>query len=766
MHTLHNITCTKHCSKHEGFTENKLMVTCDSHLRRITHYHYTSWPDFGCPTTKSFLAMTKAIGPTSKGKPIVVHCSGGVGRTGAFITVHTALERIRDKRTVDMKDIVCRIRKQREGMIQSQEQYKFCCEAVADELAPEQEEATSGSVESHPPPPPHNIMQTATPLSSPSLPTTETSNRETQELSRTAETQPSSGMATPPPVGRVSPPPPSSSPPPPISEPQTPHKVQLPPTTPLAPSTPEITITGPTPRSSLEETDKELIQQKLDSIASEQGKEEKKDTPSKEENQVVSEEGQGKERQSEEKERPPVRDSMASITQRTPAVKSEPSLRKSGDETQHDEVQEPEEQQLKEAEETAKKSESSSPNLEPKKDEQSQAQEKDDVKQKFVKKGERPLIKEKDKLESQKPPPKKEVKEMKVKTEASKETIKPQQKKEKVDKGGEPEVPNKDKSSGSEAKAEESGKEEEEEDGGFSIGDDPLDFKPPPKKSLKDQKQPKPLAQQPWKYQKKATPWTPPKASPQPSSPARSAPPPPEKTKRPPTPKQQRHRQDVVVRNEPEVYTRAIKKIAIPSIFGGGAPQSPAVSPKPPAVSPKPSPRRLGHTAADKTKEENEPQVSPGRKPPSFGMRVLPQPSPRPPVESQQKAESEDDGVGEKPRSVLDMISKLQGAKKPADNQPAYKLPSPPKKATWSTATVPSSSSSTSTPTYKLPIPMQKTAAKTVVQVKPKEAGRQKEQTVASGASSSNEESSSSTAAGDSGVGNVTRLLARFQGGQ
>ena len=69
-------------------------------LRRITHFQYLSWPDFGAPQTpEDFLQFLVAV--RDKGLlsmevngPPVVHCSAGVGRSGTFILVDACLRRI------------------------------------------------------------------------------------------------------------------------------------------------------------------------------------------------------------------------------------------------------------------------------------------------------------------------------------------------------------------------------------------------------------------------------------------------------------------------------------------------------------------------------------------------------------------------------------------------------------------------------------------------------------------------------------------------
>ena len=751
-------------SQHEGYTESKLMVTCDSHLRRVTHYHYTSWPDFGNPPTNSFLDMAKAVGPMSKDNPIIVHCSAGLGRSGVFITVHTALECFRDKRKVDIKEIAGKIRKQREGMIQSKDQYWFCLEAVANELAPEaaaeeEQQPAVRAMEPLPPPPPQEAGRFTSPVMfvpdssfSPLIPPTPTTPRRNDDdvTSPSVDTPPPT--TTPTSSQRASPPPPSSSPPPPISEPPTPLKAPLP------PSSPEIVYTPPTPRLSREESDRELIQRKLDSMANQKDKE--KQRPSNEESKIVKEEQPGGKGRTD-KERPPaaaaIRDSIGSITQRTLVVKPEPTEKLSTEETRPDKVnkqpaaEQPSSTQPPHIETRDRQKEADTPKIS-KKDASVVSQE-----------TERALKEVKDKAEThkeaQKPPPKKEAKEERDRIKTSKEAAKPPTKKEAEVKKDKPALPVKGKPA--EAKVEESGKEdsEEEEDGGFSIGDDLLDFKPPPKKSLKDVKQSKASNQPSWKYPKKPSPLTPPSSGSGPPSSTRTpSEPAPTKKQRPPTPKL--HPREVT-RNEPAVYTKVIRKLVIPSVFGGAASQSPAGSPQP---SPRTSPRKFGQPTADTTKRENEPQLSPAGKPPAFGQRVLPVTSPRPATtaESHTQKESADKdttagGGEEKAMNVLERIKLLQGAKKPTSSPtPAYKLPTLPQKATWSTG---STASTSAKPTYKLP---QRSAVKPVKPDIPESKPPAETTSPAKEAFSRSEpEPSSDSASG----GNVARLLARFQGG-
>ena len=103
--------------------------------RFVFHLHYKGWPDFGIPNdTKAFISMIREANK-SQGGPIVVHCSAGLGRTGVFITVQSALALHEAGYEVDLMRIATTIRKQRDGMIQTADQFKFCYQAVADALS-------------------------------------------------------------------------------------------------------------------------------------------------------------------------------------------------------------------------------------------------------------------------------------------------------------------------------------------------------------------------------------------------------------------------------------------------------------------------------------------------------------------------------------------------------------------------------------------------------------------------------------------------------
>ncbi|XP_020715139.1 tyrosine-protein phosphatase non-receptor type 9 isoform X2 [Ceratitis capitata] len=111
-------------------------------IRNVSHWQFTSWPDYGVPSTAmamlNFLQkvrekqanMVKALGDTwaghPRGPPIVVHCSAGIGRTGTFITLDICISRLEDVGTADIRGTVEKIRSQRAYSIQMPDQYVFC----------------------------------------------------------------------------------------------------------------------------------------------------------------------------------------------------------------------------------------------------------------------------------------------------------------------------------------------------------------------------------------------------------------------------------------------------------------------------------------------------------------------------------------------------------------------------------------------------------------------------------------------------------------
>ena len=73
--------------------------------------------------------------------PVVAHCSAGIGRSGSFFGILLALEKLStgtDISEIGVKQIVCDMRKQRAGMVQTDEQYIFIHKVLRDFIVEDQ----------------------------------------------------------------------------------------------------------------------------------------------------------------------------------------------------------------------------------------------------------------------------------------------------------------------------------------------------------------------------------------------------------------------------------------------------------------------------------------------------------------------------------------------------------------------------------------------------------------------------------------------------
>ncbi|XP_020916558.2 tyrosine-protein phosphatase non-receptor type 13 isoform X2 [Exaiptasia diaphana] len=102
----------------------------------VTHLNFTTWPDHGVPkcSVEMVQFVTYMRNLTSSQAPILVHCSAGIGRTGALITVDVSLGLIKRDQMFDVDKIIRILREQRQGMIQTKDQYIFCYTACLEVL--------------------------------------------------------------------------------------------------------------------------------------------------------------------------------------------------------------------------------------------------------------------------------------------------------------------------------------------------------------------------------------------------------------------------------------------------------------------------------------------------------------------------------------------------------------------------------------------------------------------------------------------------------
>ncbi|GFS16115.1 tyrosine-protein phosphatase non-receptor type [Elysia marginata] len=106
--------------------------------REILHFHYTTWPDFGVPSSPNafllFLSVIRQTGSLDINVgPSIVHCSAGIGRSGTFCLVDSCLMVVEKKNSlqaINVREALIRMRSYRMGLIQTADQLRFSYLAI------------------------------------------------------------------------------------------------------------------------------------------------------------------------------------------------------------------------------------------------------------------------------------------------------------------------------------------------------------------------------------------------------------------------------------------------------------------------------------------------------------------------------------------------------------------------------------------------------------------------------------------------------------
>lgn len=140
----------------ENLIMRRFQLCYQNEFRQVIQFQHIEWPDHGCPDDNDdivSLLSTLQEWKSAVSKPILVHCSAGIGRTGTFITIRYELmkaveqfharssqspslyldcDRIKEVREFlrnhefTVVDTVRKLRKDRKMMVHNQEQFAFC----------------------------------------------------------------------------------------------------------------------------------------------------------------------------------------------------------------------------------------------------------------------------------------------------------------------------------------------------------------------------------------------------------------------------------------------------------------------------------------------------------------------------------------------------------------------------------------------------------------------------------------------------------------
>lgn len=111
-----------------SFVHRELLLTDErtGEMRIISHVQYLEWPDHGAPVLASqFLDYVRHIQRLDNNVEggeetvVLVHCSAGIGRTGAFILLDSALRLIDADCPVNPIQLIKMMRDQRPMMLQT-----------------------------------------------------------------------------------------------------------------------------------------------------------------------------------------------------------------------------------------------------------------------------------------------------------------------------------------------------------------------------------------------------------------------------------------------------------------------------------------------------------------------------------------------------------------------------------------------------------------------------------------------------------------------
>ncbi|XP_065911368.1 uncharacterized protein [Dysidea avara] len=116
-------------------TTFRVSHTAEGKYMDIEHHWYKKWGTYQLPQdTNGVITFLQDVNEAKKSRPgpVMVHCSDGLGRSGALIAFDIARQQLENEHQVDVVDIVTNLREDRGGMISTKEQYAFVYQILSD----------------------------------------------------------------------------------------------------------------------------------------------------------------------------------------------------------------------------------------------------------------------------------------------------------------------------------------------------------------------------------------------------------------------------------------------------------------------------------------------------------------------------------------------------------------------------------------------------------------------------------------------------------
>ncbi|CAJ0566889.1 unnamed protein product, partial [Mesorhabditis spiculigera] len=130
VYGAYTIHCTAVDSSDKRIVHTSLRVEENGkEVCSLKHYQWIDWPDRSVP--HSLLAVFRLLRFSRNSRfTTVVHCSAGIGRTGAFVAIEMILQRSVSSDSVKMVNVVKQLRGMRASAVQTDMQYVYLAMSI------------------------------------------------------------------------------------------------------------------------------------------------------------------------------------------------------------------------------------------------------------------------------------------------------------------------------------------------------------------------------------------------------------------------------------------------------------------------------------------------------------------------------------------------------------------------------------------------------------------------------------------------------------